>query len=72
VSEQLLSETDLQKWTGYTRKADIEKFCNKNGIKIIRAKGGTICTTLAAIEKVFRGKSASNDDSNDDFPIEFE
>lgn len=69
MSEALLNEEALKKWTGYTRKGDLEKFCKKHGIRVFPGRNGTICTTLTAVNQAL----AVSEKSGSDFDvIEFE
>lgn len=60
IQKVLLTEADLRDWLGYHRSSDIEARLREMGIKFRRAgKGGTIVTTLAAVNRAIAG--------NDDF-----
>lgn len=43
-----LAHEDLERLTGYKQQADIEKWCQKNGIRVFRSKAG-VWTTLEAV-----------------------
>jgi hypothetical protein len=45
---QTLSAEDLARLTGYTRPADIERWCDRNGVRYFRGKAG-VWTTLDAV-----------------------
>ena len=62
----LLQEDQLLDWLGYSRRADLIKCLNSYGIRVILGKGGEVCTTLNAIDRVLTG--AQNQES-DDFDI---
>jgi hypothetical protein len=50
---------DLERLTGYTRPADIERWCEANGVRYFRSRAG-IWTTLDAVNAalgVKRGES---------------
>lgn len=44
-----LAQSDLERLTGYQRPADIERWCESNGVRYFRGKGGVIWTTLDAV-----------------------
>lgn len=50
LNTQLLTQDQLLDWTGYTRKADLERFLRKNKIKYTYGKELRVCTTQAAID----------------------
>jgi len=52
----LLNQKDLEEWTGYQRPADIEKFLTRKKIPFDYGKGGTICTTQAAVDRGILGE----------------
>lgn len=56
VNQALIQESDLLAWTGYTRRADVERLLRRYGIPIIHGKNGQICTTLDALNSVILGK----------------
>lgn len=62
----LLNETDLQQWSGYTQRTALIKWLRDNGIQFFFAKGGSVCTTLSAVNhRLTTGRPparASNDD----------
>lgn len=43
-----LSHADLERLTGYSRAADLERWCEQNGVRYFRARG-RIWTTLDAV-----------------------
>ena len=43
-----LAPEDLERLTGYKQQADIEKWCQKNGIRVFRSRAGG-WTTLEAV-----------------------
>jgi hypothetical protein len=43
-----LSHEDLERLTGYQRTADIERWCEQNGVRYFRGRRG-IWTTLDAV-----------------------
>ena len=43
-----LAPDDLERLTGYQQQADIEKWCQKNGIRVFRSRAG-VWTTLEAV-----------------------
>lgn len=47
----LLTEEQLHEWTGFTRRADIERLLGERGVPWWPGRAGRICTTLAAIER---------------------
>lgn len=44
-----LAQVDLERLTGYQRQADIERWCQANGVRYFRGRAGAIWTTLAAV-----------------------
>lgn len=62
TQKTLLNEDDLRAWLKYDRGSDIEAKLREMGIKFRRTgKGGTIVTTLAAVDRAIAG----NDDFGD-------
>lgn len=58
----LLTEDDLKAWLGYESSSALEQRLREAGIRYKRiGKGGTIATTLDAVNKAFAG----NDDFGD-------
>lgn len=51
----LLDEAALMSWTGYTRRLDLIKWMRDAGIQFFFAKGGAVCTTMAAINHRLTG-----------------
>lgn len=43
-----LAPEDLERLTGYSRPADIERWCERNGVRYFRGKAG-IWTTVDAV-----------------------
>lgn len=62
----LLNEADLQQWSGYTQRTALIKWLRDNGIQFFFAKGGSICTTLAAVNHCLAGTRPPARASNDD------
>ena len=45
-----LAPDDLERLTGYTRQADIEKWCQHNGVRFFRSRAG-VWTTVDAVNQ---------------------
>jgi hypothetical protein len=56
MSMQLLRQEDLEQWTGYQRRADIERFLRKTGISFTYGKNNKICTTQHAVDSALNPK----------------
>lgn len=57
----LLREAELRDWLGYERASDIEARLRELGISYRKGKGGTIVTTIDAVNRALAG----NDDFSD-------
>lgn len=57
--QQLLTEEDLKHWLGFARRLDLELHLKSCRIPYLYGKGGRICTTVAAIDKVLIGGKES-------------
>ena len=56
----VLEFPDLQKLSGFERRADVERWAKDNGVPVKACKGG-VWTTLAALNKAL-GLAAANED----------
>jgi hypothetical protein len=54
-TRHLLNEDDLKSWLGFSRRLDLERHLQSCRIPYIYGKGGRICTTIAAIDKILIG-----------------
>lgn len=61
MNASLITEQDLMEWTRFTRRGDLERWLQRQGIRYRKAKGGAICVTKSDLEQ-----RAENDE------IEFE
>jgi len=57
--QHLLSEDDLKNWLGFSRRLDLERHLQNIRIPYVYGKGGRICTTIAAVDKVLIGGKES-------------
>lgn len=57
----VLEFPDLQKLSGFDRRADVERWAKDNGVPVKACRGG-VWTTLAALNRAL-GISAANDDA---------
>jgi hypothetical protein len=57
----LLSEAELLAWTGYSRRADLERLLRNHGVRIIYGRDGRICTTIAAVESALGVRQTSDE-----------
>lgn len=57
----VLQFEDLQKISGYDRRADVEKWAERSGIPVKPCRGG-VWTTLAALNRAL-GLPAANDEA---------
>ena len=55
MSPELVSEKDLKAWLDYKNPGDVEKWCKNNRVPYAYGKGGTICTTVSAINNALFG-----------------
>lgn len=67
LNQILLTEQDLMQWTGYSRRADLEKWLTLQGIKPVHGKGGTIITTLNAVNDALKLAPKSNEFNDFEF-----
>lgn len=58
-SHHLLSEDDLKNWLGFSRRLDLERHLQNIRIPYVYGKGGKICTTISAVDKVLIGGKES-------------
>jgi hypothetical protein len=56
----LLTEDQLREWTGYHRRADLERVMRENGIRVLYGRDGRLCTTLSAVEVALGVRAASS------------
>lgn len=49
MNDNLLSESELLSWLGYSRRKDAEDRLRQLGVPIIYGRGGRLCTTLDAL-----------------------
>jgi hypothetical protein len=61
ANEQLVTQSDLQRWTGYNRQGDLEKCLRNMGVKFTKGKGNKLITTQGCIDAAIAGKSAANE-----------
>ena len=57
----VLEFPDLQKLSGFDRRADVERWARDNGVPVKACRGG-VWTTLAALNRAL-GIGAANDDA---------
>lgn len=57
----VLEFPDLQKLSGFERRADVERWAKDNGVPVKACRGG-VWTTLAALNRAL-GINAANDDA---------
>lgn len=62
----LLTQKDLQRWSGYEQKSKLEKWLKDNRITYTYGKGNTLITTQKAVDSALFGRS-SNDNWNGEF-----
>ncbi len=48
-SVQLLTEEQLKAWSKYSRTSDLLDFLRSNGIAYFRGRGGSVMTTVQAV-----------------------
>lgn len=66
VMSDLLNETDLLAWSNYTRRTDLINWLKDNGIKFFYGRGGSICTTVGAINHILAGGKLPGRNTSDD------
>jgi hypothetical protein len=49
ASEQILTQEDLAKATGYSRAADIRRCLERQGVRVYAGRGGRVWTTAGAL-----------------------
>ncbi|MCB0252536.1 MAG: hypothetical protein KDI55_02290 [Anaerolineae bacterium] len=49
MNPHLITEPDLMSWLNCTRRADLERHLRVNGVTVIYGVGGSICTTIEAV-----------------------
>jgi len=59
IAERVLEFADLKRISGYSRRADVERWAKDNGIAVKPCRGG-VWTTLEAVN-VALGVAAAND-----------
>ena len=59
-SEQLLTEDQLKQWSQYSRRSDLLDFLRANGILYFRGRGGSVLTTLKAVNDSLKSGEQSN------------
>ena len=47
-------------WTGYTRRADVERLLRRHGVQLLYGKNGQVCTALEALNAAVLGKESAN------------
>ncbi|MEE8128202.1 hypothetical protein [Candidatus Vondammii sp. HM_W22] len=63
----LVTEADLMVWMNCKRRADLEKNLRAQGIPVLYGAGGTVCTTINAVNTAM---GVGNDDNHSE-DIEF-
>jgi len=57
MPDTLLTETDLLAWSGYERRADLDRMLRRAGVPVLYGRDGRICTTARALEAALAGTS---------------
>ena len=47
----LMTEKELMEWTGYSRRADVERYLKLNHIPYTTGKGGRLLTALESVKQ---------------------
>ncbi|USE34610.1 hypothetical protein [Endozoicomonas sp. SCSIO W0465] len=63
-STHLVTEEQLKTWTQYSRTKDLLDFLRANGITYFRGRGGSVMTTIQAVNAPLK---VGKDDSQDFF-----
>ncbi len=59
-SEQLITEDQLKAWSGYSQTGKLLDFLRANGILYFRGRGGSVMTTIQAVNAPLLGGGDNN------------